>query len=194
MADERRQKHDAQTAEIYLAISRYTASFEQLCQTMRTGMTFLLQGAGLSNQQLAHIMSADMTASPLRAIMQVIIGEHYELALDEQKICDKISAEVKRQYERRNEVLHSTAYVGWGNGETTHLSAMDAHKLTRGKADAGTRSVANNAEDVDRFAAECCESNELVMRLWTCLQTGRKIADNFDVDENGTVTCSAAGQ
>ncbi len=185
MADGRRQKHDAQTAEIYQAISRYTASFEQLCQTMRTGMTFLLQGAGLSNQQLAHIMSADMTASPLRGIMQVIIGELYELALDEQKICDMISAGVKRQYERRNEVLHSTMYVGWGNGETTHFSAMDAHKLTWGKVGAGTRSVANNAQDLDRFAVECCESNELVLRIWKCVQSGRKFSLFFLVDESG---------
>ncbi len=139
-------------------------------------------------------MSADLTTSPLRSSMQVIIGELYELALDEQKICDKICAGVKRQYERRNEVLHSTMYVGWGDGETTHFSAMDAHKLTRGKVGAGTRSVANNAQDLDRFAVECCESNELVMRLWTCLQTGRKIADNFLVDESGKVTSSAAGR
>jgi hypothetical protein len=187
-AAERKEKYETQVGEIYRAIGKYCVSFEHVTHAMQFGITFLLHKGGLANQRLAQIMLAELTAYPLKSILQAIIGELAASSPDNQKICDKIFSRVGKLIEQRNDIMHSTLFVGWAGEQDTDFSQAGGSKPSRGKSGAGTKSSTYTAQDFDNFAKECQLVAGLIHRLWTCVHGDYQIAKNFVLRENGDVS------
>jgi hypothetical protein len=187
-SNERKQKYEAHVGEIYRAIGRYCVSFEHLSHTMQTGIILLFQKGGLNNQKLVHIVLAELTSYPLKSILQAMIGELADLSIEEKRICDKIFSKTGKLIEQRNDIIHSTWFVGWANEQDTDFSDAGGYKLSRGKSGAGIKSFEYTAQDFDRFASECEAVAELIGRLWNCVLGDFQVVANFVIGEDGSVS------
>ena len=185
---DRQQKFEAQTAEVYQAIGKCSVKFEHVTFTMQQAITFLLQKGGLKNQRLANVMLADLTAYPLKSIFQAMIPESSELSQEERNICDKIFSRTQRLIERRNDIIHSTWFVGWAHPDDTDFSEIAGAKQARGKQGAAIKSFKHTAADFEAFARECDEVAKLLHRLSACLIGDFKIIKNFMVSADGSVS------
>ncbi len=185
---DRQQKFEAQTAEVYQAIGKCSVKFEHVTFTMQQAITFLLHKGGLKNQRLANVILADLTANPLKSIFQAMIPESSELSQEESNICDKIFFRTQKLIERRNDIIHSTWFVGWANPDDTDFSEVTGAKRARGKQGAVFKSLKHTAADFEAFARECDEVAELLHRLLACLIYDFKIIKNFVVSADGSVS------
>lgn len=177
---EREEKYTSQTNELFCEIGRFSVRFEHVCFALRQGITFLLHKGGLRNQQLAHIVLAELTAAPLKSILQAMIAEVADLDETDRLISNKIFIRVQNLIEKRNDVIHSTWFVGWASSEDSEFSQADGHKLSRGKAGAGVKGFKFTAQDFMALSEECTAVEKMVSRLWSLLMlSDRKISDNF---------------
>jgi hypothetical protein len=185
--EERNEKFDRQTEEQYSALGRCVVHFELLVNAMRVGIVTILEQNGLRNQQLTNILLANITAAPLKQVLQAIVGQVVRLNSTERGICDRIFERVEALTKRRNEIVHGTWFIGWVGVEDVDFSVARGHKLTRGKTGASVKSLDCSASDLRRFAAECDATTQLVFRLCGCVATSRPIERNFVV-EGGRVS------
>jgi hypothetical protein len=186
---ERQEIYDAQTRELYESIGKCTVKFELVCFAMHQGITLLLEKGGLQNQRVARVVLAELTAYPLKSILQAMIAELVSLSSADKAICDEIFARVQKLIERRNDVIHSTWFVGWASPHDTDFSMVSGHKWGRGKQDADLESSRRTSADFESFAAECDQVCALVNRLLGCVMIDRPIAKNFILDDAGRVAC-----
>lgn len=186
---ERQELYDAQTGALYESIGKCTVKFEYVCFAMHQGIIMLLGKSGLHNQRVGQVLLAEVTAYPLKSILQAMIAEVILLQLDEKAICDKIFARVQRLIDRRNVIIHSTWFVGWAHPDDTDFSTASGHKWARGKQGADIKSSTQTVENFDEFSVECDHVAALVYRLWGCIIGGHQLAKNFTVDGVGNVTC-----
>ena len=186
---ERKAKYDSQTGQLYEAIGRCAVKFEHVCFSMHQGITLLLSVNGLQNQRLSQVLLADLTAYPLKSILQALIAEIVSLPPPDKSICDKIFIRIQKLIERRNDIVHSTWFVGWASSEDTDFSMVNGHKWARGKQGADLKQATYASADFDAFANECDAVAALVHRLWGCILASRSLANNFVVDGAGNVAC-----
>ncbi|MBU0589927.1 MAG: hypothetical protein KJ852_12990 [Gammaproteobacteria bacterium] len=186
---ERQAIYELQTGQLYDAIGKCSVKFEHVCFGMHQGITLLLGMNGLRNQRLARVLLAELTAYPLKSILQAMIAEIVSLPPDEKSISDKIFVRVQKLIERRNEIIHSTWFVGWAHPDDTDFSRVSGHKWARGKQGADRKSANYTREDFDAFAVECDLVAALVNRLWVCIMDSNKLTKNFVLDSVGNVAC-----
>jgi len=156
-SEDRQQKIEIQTAELYQAIGKCTVKFEHVTASMRNAVTFLLHKGGLRNQRLAQVLLSDLTAYPLKSIFQAMVPESNKLATEEMKICDNIFSRTQKLIQRRNNIIHSTWYVGWASPHDTDFSEVGGGKPERGKRGVLHKSFKYTAADFESFANECDE-------------------------------------
>ncbi|HRQ60536.1 MAG TPA: hypothetical protein PLO23_03330 [Alphaproteobacteria bacterium] len=180
---ERMKIRDEQTKEIYCSIGEYIVQFELLVYNMSLGIRILIQSQGLKSTQIAGIILSDLTAMPIKKILQGMIAEVGSLSKEEQKISDKIFSDIIKVIEGRNELIHSTWFVGWGNNETVDFSMATGHKYKTTKAGLEIRSMNRTAENFKEITAEIIRLQELVMRLWGCVHGGHKVINNFEIKD-----------
>lgn len=187
MDQELREKHTRQTNEIYQEIGRFAVNFEHVSLAMQFGMRALLQQSGLQNQQLANIMLADQTAYPLKTMLQAMVAEACNLDQSDRLIANKIFKRVVDLIETRNNVIHSTWFVGWAGAEDTDFSEVDGHKLSKGKDGASVKGFDYKASDFRRLSDECELVTKMINRLWATVAFGRKLSNNFVVGKDASV-------
>jgi hypothetical protein len=186
---DRKEKYDSQTGHLYESIGRCAVKFEHVCFAMHQGITLLLGQHGLQSQRLAQVLLADSTAYPLKSILQAMIAEIVSLPPNDKSICDKIFARVQKLIQRRNDIIHSTWFVGWASSEDTDFSAASGHKWTRGKQGADIKSATYTSADFEAFAIECDIVAGLIRHLWGCIIYDRQLEKNFVMDAQGNVAC-----
>ena len=184
---ERQALRKQQTDDIYRAIGRFSVKFEQLVQAMTFGIVFLLSKNGLKNQQLAHVMMADLTAYPIKSIFGSMIAESVVLNDRERRIVDLILKRVQGLIDKRNDIVHSTWSVGWAATDAVKFDTVGGYKLTRGRAGARAKSFTFKSGDFDKFSLECDDVKELVYRLWRTVLMGRSIVNDFVILDSGEV-------
>ena len=185
---EKAKIYKEQTDDIYRSIGKFSVKFEQIVHSMSLGITMMLSMNGLNNQQLAHIMLAELTAYPTKSIFGAMIAEIRELSDRDRQIVNGILKRVQDLIDRRNDIVHSTWFVGWASPENPVFDEVSGHKLTRGKSGAGVKGFKFKSKDVDELSDECDLVNELVMRLWGAALRGRSIGNNFIVSEKGEIS------
>lgn len=185
---ERQKKYDEQTGELYQAIGKCSVKFEHVTFAMQQAIIFMLHKGGLNNQRLANVLLADLTAYPLKSIFQAMVPESSQLSTTEQAICDKIFARTQKLIERRNDIIHSTWFVGWASSSDTDFSEVTGTKQARGKRGADFKSFNHTVVEFEDFAQECDEVTNLLRRLSACVTSDFKIAKNFIIDANGNLS------
>jgi len=186
----RNEIRDIQTNELYANIGEFVVKFEHVCHAMQTTITFIMQGEGLRNQQVAHIVLAGYTADPLRTLLESLIGEVITLNDNEIKIIKNIFARIQKLTAVRNDIVHSTWFIGWGNETTQDFSEAPGYKLHKNKQGIATKSFKYQAEDFAAYILEANKMSALVMRLFGCITGNFSIEKNFKFDEAGMVVGS----
>jgi len=185
--EERLKVRDLQTGELYANIGEFVVKFEHLCHAMQTSITFLMHGQDLKNQQVANILLAGYTADHLRTLFESLIGELVKINDNEKKIVKNIFSRIQKLTERRNDVVHSTWYIGWGNEQTQDFSEAPGHKLHKNKQGAALKAFNYKAEDFLELVEEAEKLSSLVMRLHGCVTGEFSIEKNFKINETGNV-------
>ncbi|WP_296951808.1 hypothetical protein [uncultured Massilia sp.] len=168
----------SQADRIFCEIGRFAVKFEHVVMSIGWGITFLLHSQGLKNQQLAHIILAELTAYPAKSILQAMIAEVAELDDQDRSITDKIFKRVQSLIETRNDLVHSVTMVG-ARGEDDPTFRADSHKLTRGRKGAGVKSSQNSVQTLKALSEECTAVDDLINRLWTTVASGEKVSSQF---------------
>lgn len=184
-----KENYDSQTGQLYKAIGKCAVKFEHVCFAMHQAITVLLGHHGLQNQRLAQVLLADLTAYPLKSILQAMIAEIASLPPTDKSICDKILVRVQKLIERRNDIIHSTWFVGWASSEDTDFSTVSGHKWSRGKQGADFKSATFTSDDFEAFAIECDIVAALIFRLWVCIMDNSQLEKSFVIDTAGNVAC-----
>lgn len=174
-----RARHAEQTSALYAALGRFVAEFELVCWQMRMVILSVLQQAGLQNQQLAHVITADMTADPLRSIAQALIGEAMKLSAADLEVCDNIFKRIANATKTRNDVVHGTWFIGWAGSGDSDFSVASRMKQARGKRGVLHRSIDFTAEGIDALTVDCTQLKLDMTRLNACIVTNSGIARNF---------------
>jgi len=185
---DRQEKYDEQTGELYQAIGKCSVKFEHVTLAMQQAIIFLLHKGGLKNQRLANVLLADLTAYPLKSIFQAMVPESSQLSREEQVICDKIFTRTQKLIEQRNDIIHSTWFVGWASSSDTDFSEVTGMKQARGKRGADFKAFKHTAAEFEAFAQECDEVAKLLRGLSACVTSDFQIAKNFLIDVNGNVS------
>ncbi len=173
---------DRQVAELYRAIGEFAVQFEHVTWAMQLGVISLLTHAGLRNQAMAQVVVADLTAAPLASMYQSLVAEARSLSDDERRICDAIFKRTKALIETRNDVIHSTWFVGWASSKADDVSRVDGQKQTRGKRGSDIKQLVNDADGFKRHAQECDYVAGLLRRLFGLLLGGRDLALHIPFD------------
>ena len=185
--EERLKIRDAQINELYANIGEFVVKFEHVCHAMQTAIIFIMHGQGLKNQQVAHIFLAGYTADPLRTLFESLIGELTNLNYKEKKIIKNILSRIQKLTEHRNDVVHSTWYIGWGNEQTQDFSEAPGHKLHKNKKGAALKAFKYKSDEFSALVEESEKLSALVMRLHGCMVCKLSIEKNFKINDAGNV-------
>ena len=176
-----------QTNELYASIGKFLVNFELVCFNIRTAIIFILYDSGLKNQQLANIMLAGHTAEPLKSILHSLIGETVRLNENEKKIIKNIFARIQKLIESRNNIVHSTWFIGWSNETMIDFAEASGYKLHKNKDGSATKIFKYKKVDFEELSKEAEILSELVFRLYVCITSKFCIEKNFDFDKNSNV-------
>ena len=185
--EERLKIRDIQTRELYANIGEFVVKFEHVCRAMQSTITMMMYKQGLQNQQVTHIFLAGYTADPLRTLLESLIGELVTPNDKERKIVKNILSRIQKLTEKRNDVVHSTWFIGWGNEQTQDFSEAPGHKLHKNKQGASIKSFRYKAEDFSSLVDEAKKLSSFVSTLNICILEGYSIENFFKTNEAGNV-------
>lgn len=185
--EERQQRYDEQTKELYAGLGEFVVSFELLVfWGLRLQLIHLWSGNSRGLQQLVQPALADLTADPILKIYQATYStaiQQSSLSPEEKAEGDKILADVCKNVrdliKTRNEIVHGTWFIGWAGSEDTDFSVAGGVKPTNTKNGVEHRSISRNRGDFDKHIDECRRLKDLLMRLGSVVQTGRPFSTNF---------------
>jgi hypothetical protein len=181
MNDDNQKKFETQTNEIYQEIGRFAVQFEMFSHGLQTGIQNVLHKAGLANHNLTNIILADQTARPLKMMLQAMLAEIGNYDDTDRSIVNIIFAEVDSIIEKRNEIIHSTWFIGWAAEGQTDFGSTESLKYTKGKLGVGIKSFTYTASAFTELIEECELITKKVNRLWSVVWSGRKVSNNFIV-------------
>lgn len=187
---ERTETRDLQTHELYASIGKFIVEFEHICFEMQKAILWMLRDQGLKNQQVVDILLAGYTADPLRTLLESLIGELTTTNDKERKIIKNIFSRIQKITEKRNDVAHSTWFIGWGNATTQDFSEASGHKLHKNKQGEARKSFKYKAENFNDLITEAEKLSSLVMRLYLCITYNYNIGEHFKLNEAGEAICS----
>ena len=176
-----------QTNELYASIGKFLVNFELVCFYIRKAIIIILYDSGLKNQQLANIMLAGYTTEPLKSILHSLIGEAVQLNENEKKIIKNIFARIQKLIESRNNIVHSTWFIGWSNKTMIDFSEASGYKLHKDKGGVATKTFKYKKEDFKKLSKEAEILSKIVLRLHGCISGNFSIEKNFDFDKNSNV-------
>lgn len=190
-SDERAKTYTEQTDDIYRAIGKFSVKFEQLVFFMCQGIRSILSQQGLRNQQLASIILADQTAYPIQSMFGSMIYEVTELNDTERLIVKEILKKVQVLIKKRNDIVHSTWFVGWASPSDTDFTEVSGQKLNKGTFGSKVKSLEFTSADFDQISDECDSVSTLIQRLWAVVILDKSIDANFYINDSGSVVCGS---
>ena len=102
-------------------------------------------------------------------------------------IVNKILIRTQELIDSRNDIIHSTWFVGWGSSIDTDFSVAVGQKLICGEFGVGVKHLKWKSEHFDKMSKNCDEVKNLIYRLWYCISGEFKISKNFKINKTGDV-------
>ena len=189
----REAKLREQANELYRAIGRFVVKFELMRYNLELGILFLLDQAGLRNQRAAHILLSGQTAEPLKTWLFSLIGELKKPDEKEANLLKKVGERIQKLTEIRNDVVHSTWFIGWASTEQTDFSEAPGFKLHKSKKGAEYKQFRYKAADFEKFATEAIALADLVFTINAACVTKTPLTQMLSVAPDGTVCCQGTG-
>jgi hypothetical protein len=105
----------AQMGEIYQALGRFTVEFSRMVHAMEST---LIMGAG-GNQDVLNAIIIEMTGHPLMNAWRSALLDAGDLSDNDRPVLKELVKEVDKMINLRNDWVHGSWYVGYGNDTTT---------------------------------------------------------------------------
>jgi hypothetical protein len=118
-----------QMNEIYQALGRFLVEFSRIVHSMEIELYFSIGG----DQQLLRAITAELTANPLAQAWRSVMTKATDLSDDDREVLSGLRAEINVLIELRNDWMHGTWFVGYGNETTTDWSAASLLRLENTK-------------------------------------------------------------
>lgn len=186
--EKRDENRKVQMDELHRAIGEFVVAFETITHQQYSCILWLLASAGLNDQQIVQILLSGKNAEPLRQLLQSLLGHMRPSNVAEEAIVKNILDRHKSLIERRNEVVHGTWHIGWGNEHTTDWGEAAGFKLGKDKDGAKVKGFKYRVEDFEELAREAKELAKAYFRLSGCFTGCHAVERNFDVDDDGNVS------
>lgn len=188
--EERKQKLDRQTNELYASLGQFTVKFEHVCFAIENCIVAILGHEGLHSQKVARILLAGITADPLRALFQSLYAEiNKDQATDEVKIIKDILARFQKLTQDRNNIVHGKWFIGWASEQDTDFSKANGIKLDKNSSGFNPKNFPYTLDDFNNFIKEAEELGKIFQRLHGCIFIQTSVAKNFSMDKTGRVLC-----
>ena len=179
---------DSQMKELHRAIGEFAVAFESVTHQEWRCISWLLYSAGLKDQQIVQILLAGYTAGRMRAMLQSLIGHIRPENNAEEAIVKDLLDRHQRLISRRNDVLHGTWFIGYGNEETTDWSTAIGFKLGKDGKGAKNKTFQYKVEDFEEMIGEAESLTVALDRLTGCFTGGHAVEKNLKVDDAGRVS------
>ena len=163
---------DGQMKDLHRAIGEFAVAFESVTHQEWRCILWLLDGAGLKDQQIVQILLAGYTAEPMRAMFQSLIGHIRPENAAEEAIVKDLLDRHQKLISRRNDVLHGTWFIGYGGEETNDWSVALGWKLGKNKKGAKNKMFEYKVEDFEEMIVEAMDLTAAFHRLAGCFTTG----------------------
>ena len=186
--EQRKRRWKRDTDELYRAIGEFLVKFEHVSFEIQRGLMFLLEGVGLRDQRVSQILLSGMTAEPLRTLYVSLIAHTHTLTKIERKIIDNAVTRFQKLIEERNDMVHSTWFIGYGNEQTVDFSEARGHKFHKNKNGWAMKSFGKKAEDFRILSQEAESLANIFRGLGACLAIGQPIEKIFLVSADGRVS------
>lgn len=108
----------AQVNEIYQALGQFLVEFSRMVNAMESQLYFAVGG----DQQLLMAITVELTAYPLAQAWRSVMTKATDLSDDDRKALSGLRAEIDDLIALRNDWMHGTWFVGYGNETTTDWS------------------------------------------------------------------------
>jgi hypothetical protein len=157
-----------QADEIHRAIGRFVAAFSGAEGNVQTCIIFILNSAGLAGprgQMISRVLIADLTAEPLRALLQSLVGEALVLTQEVADTFDDALKRYKKLIEVRNDVMHATWFVAYGAEDSEDFSQASSLKFRKNKSGARVGWTTWTAVEPDKFSDEADALADAFRRL-----------------------------
>ena len=187
------EQRAAQVGALHQAIGEFAVAFEGISHQQLRCIEVLLESAGLRDERVIQILFADYTSEPMRAMLQSLIGQLRPPDESEQAILNNLFVRHQKLISRRNEVMHGTWMIGYGNQQTTDWGTAFGWKLGKNKKGARVKGFNYRVEDFNKLTQEATELFKAFFRLWGCYSGGFDVGQNFDVADDGTVSAPNTG-
>lgn len=176
-----------QVRALYEAIGRFVVEFEQAGHAIQVCITFILWKAGLRDQQLSQVVLAGTTAEPLRALFESLVGQQITLNDLERKMIKNATTRFQNLTSERNDVIHATWHIGWGDGPADDFSTASGSKHHKNKDGTAPKFFSLKVEDFAARTAEARALKEIFQRLNFCFLGSDSIEKNFVFLESGAL-------
>ncbi|HPD60476.1 MAG TPA: hypothetical protein PKV48_01780 [Thermodesulfobacteriota bacterium] len=185
---ERQDRRLKDTAKLYQAIGEFVVKFELACLSVQTCIVFILHNAGLTDQRISQILLAGLTADPLRMLFDSLVAQTQKLNDKERKIIKNALNRFQKLTEERNDIVHSTWFIGYGDRETTDFSKASGMKYHKNGKGAVVKSFRRTAADFSKLSIEAKSLADIFGRLDGCFEGGHSVEKNFVVSRDGFVS------
>ncbi len=182
---ERQELRQKQVDEIHRSMGEFSVTFEQVCHALQTGIVFILDRAGLTNQKISQILLSGITAEPLRALFEALVAETTEFNEKEKLILRNALKRFQELTSARNDIIHGTWFIGWGNESTTDFSSASGMKFHKNKTGAVIKNLAQTAESFQELTDEARSLHAIFSRLYGCILGEFPVEKNFVILEDG---------
>lgn len=178
-SEELQKKYDEQTTEQFAAIGHFVQEFGQICYWLQFDFIQLLSDNGLKDQAISNIVIGNraITAEPLIQIMEGLVGH----LLDEENENERIGKEVFRHAANRfrnlvkirNDIVHGTWFIGWGNDAKTDFSKISGVKLNPNRNGFEIKNLPHSIEEIRKHIDEAKQLDLLFRKFFACWFHGR---------------------
>jgi hypothetical protein len=188
--EERSDKNQKQTQELYALLGEFTAKFELVCFEMRTGI-YMMVGGAIEQQPKVQALCAELTANPLLKAFRSIALQSSEISDFGKDVLVKITNRTAKLIERRNDIIHGTWFIGRATAGNEDFSSSPGFKLQNTSQGVRHKSLNINEEQFKQPIAECEEVAKLIKYAWMCSALG-KFEKNWNWENNFVVTGHSA--
>lgn len=186
--EERQERWKKDTDELYCSIGEFVVKFELVSHQIQIGITSLLGLAGIRNQKISQLMLAGLTAEPLRSLYESLIAETQTINDIERKMIKDALNRFQTLIQERNDIVHSTWFIGWGNERSINFSEVSGMKFHKNKSGAAIKSFERKVADFVKLSEEADLLAKIFLRLNGCFAGGFKVKKNFILSDDGRVS------
>lgn len=186
--EERRAIHKEHTDDIYRSIGKFMVQFEQIVFRMGLTVKLILSKNGLTNPQIGNIITADMTARPMMDMYKSMLLEQLHPIENDEKIIKAILKNITSIIEERNNIIHSTWFVGYGEIDATDFSVAIGQKTAKSSQVIKTKEFRYKSAEFDALSSKCEAILNLINQLMPVVIMGADISKNFAISKDGIVS------